>query len=70
MSAPPAFQVPSPGFRPAPRDPVELTDTSSNPAESALSYRKRRAHMIAVESAERPETRTRRVEKVVGELSA
>ncbi|NKY34697.1 DUF1905 domain-containing protein [Nocardia speluncae] len=35
----------------------------------ALSYSKQRAHVIAVESAKRSETRARRVEKVVGELS-
>ena len=39
-------------------------------AFDALSYSKQRAHVIAVESAKRPETRARRVEKVVGELSA
>ncbi|WP_307615447.1 YdeI/OmpD-associated family protein [Nocardia flavorosea] len=36
----------------------------------ALSYSKQRAHVIAVESAKRPETRARRVEKIAGELSA
>ncbi|MEU1983940.1 YdeI/OmpD-associated family protein [Nocardia sp. NPDC019395] len=36
----------------------------------ALSYSKRRAHVIAVESAEHPETRARRIEKIVTELSA
>ncbi|MGI5220844.1 YdeI/OmpD-associated family protein [Nocardia sp. CA-290969] len=38
-------------------------------AFDALSYSKRRAHVLAVESAKRAETRAGRVEKVVGELS-
>ena len=35
----------------------------------ALSYSRRRAHVDAVTSAKRPETRARRIARVVGELS-
>jgi hypothetical protein len=45
-------------------------DQRARDAFEALSYSKRRAHVIAVESAKRPETRVRRIEKVVTELSA
>ncbi|MDY4040952.1 MAG: YdeI/OmpD-associated family protein [Collinsella sp.] len=35
----------------------------------ALSYSRRRAHVDAVTSAKRPETRARRIARIVGELS-
>ena len=37
-------------------------------AFDALSFSRRRERVVAVESAKKPETRQRRVEKVVGEL--
>jgi hypothetical protein len=39
-------------------------------AFDALSYSHQRAHVLAVEGAKKPETRTRRIERVITDLSA
>nr|WP_280507603.1 YdeI/OmpD-associated family protein [Nocardia flavorosea] len=50
--------------------PASAIRRAASACFDALSYSKQRAHVIAVESAKRPETRARRVEKIAGELSA
>jgi hypothetical protein len=58
---------------PAVTEPAELAraldaDPAARAAWDRLPPGRRRAHVLAVENAKRPETRLRRVEKVLGDL--